>query len=218
MTTKLVGKSPCIHLVICLLIASLGSIAIPQCFAQRQSNVSPCRYIAQSAEAAKNDAIYLNVSDLPAGFKMTEDYHDKKTMNDAPPAFTKYGGIRNALKVFQGPDTAPLQRIVDIRFVFPDHNSAEAFLQESMGQLGEKMPQVRNAPTVGDGSLLLGGENEMLKMMTGEGGFYSYCYLFVSGRVVGKVYAAQGSSSKEPLRPEMLYPIAKKAAQKASQY
>lgn len=168
MTTKPIGKSPSICLVIGLFTSLL---TVPQCFAQSQSNASAPRYIAQSAEEDKNDAIYLNLSDLPPGFKMTEDYHSKKTMTDAPPAFAKYGGIRNALKVFQGPETASLQRVVDIRFVFPDHKAAEAFLQESMGQLGEKMPQVRNAPTVGDGSLLLGGENEMLKMMTGEGGF-----------------------------------------------
>lgn len=156
--------------------------------------------------------IYLTASEVGPGFSVKED-HIEGPLQDNPAAFQKYGGQRSGLQVFTTKNfDEVLNRVVDLRWTFPDAQSAQAFLRESVAKLAENMPQVRNAPTVGDSSLLVGGENEMLKVMTGESGINNFAYLFVSGRVVGKVYGSQGSQVKNSLTADMLLPIAKRAA------
>lgn len=157
------------------------------------------------------DAIYLQASDIGTEFTMVQDN------KDATPEQTKYGGVSYGMRSFAAQHESPLAMVMDIRWVFPDSKSAMSFLEEFAPSLGEGLPKIQGAPVVGDGSLLLGGEGETLRTkMAGLGGITRiptmYCYLFASGCVVGKVFATQGSFAAKPLTPDMLLPIANRAA------
>jgi hypothetical protein len=165
--------------------------------------VSPAVH-AQAAPA-------LSVSELPAQFKQTEQ-HDN--VADDSGQFKRCGGVSSGLRVYQGPDQAALQRVVDMWWIFPNDAQAEKFLQASQSELSEGMPLVSNPPAVGDACKAFGG---MVNMGIGDS-FASWIYLFRRGRAVCKVYGAEGPTATKHPTLQNLEPIATAAAKHCDSY
>jgi len=165
--------------------------------------------------APLSDKIFLTPADLPGGFKMTEAHLDG--LSDSPPAFAACHGQDSGLKVFQAGESAPLQRVVDIRWTFPNAADAEKFFQLSSQTLSEGAPVIPDAKAVGEDCKAYGGENT-LGMDLGAGSFYNYYYIFRSGRVVAKIYGSEGAMAKSHPTLEMLLPFAQTAANKCKSF
>ena len=98
-------------------------------------------------------------------------------------------------------------RLVDIRFVFPDAERAAAYHTERLLANSEGNPPVADVPLAGEDCHVFGGTRRIAAIgddMT------MYFYVFRVGAVVVKLFAAQGTESAEPLRPEHLHALAQR--------
>jgi hypothetical protein len=156
----------------------------------------------------------LSVTELPNEFKQTEA-HDH--VADDSGIFTKCLGVSSGLKVYQGPDAAALQRVVDMWWIFPSVDMADKFFESSQKELSEGMPLVSDAKAIGDKARAYGGKNDMGAMMGGDS-FYNWVYLFRRGRAVVKVYGAEGPAATAHPTLQMLTPIAEAASRHCESY
>jgi hypothetical protein len=171
--------------------------------------------VVATPAANLDDKIFLNPSDLPKGFKMTESHLDG--LSDSPAVFAACHGLQSGLKVFQTDDSAPLQRVVDINWTFPTANDAQKFIEAASEKLSEGAPLIQSAKTVGEDCKAYGGENKMGALL-GSGSFYDFYYIFRSGRVVVKLYGSEGATAKTHPNLAMLLPIAQAAAGKCQNF
>ncbi|HWF87929.1 MAG TPA: hypothetical protein VN659_03815, partial [Pyrinomonadaceae bacterium] len=128
-------------------------------------------------------------------------------------AFTRLHGSLTGLSAWQTDMDQTVWRLVDIRFVFDDAEQASAYHHDRLKVNSEGYPPIEGAPAVGEECFVFGGtqSNEM-------GGISfsltAYFYIFRVGRVVAKLFAAQGPQAKEPLTPEALVPLAQRIVQR----
>lgn len=156
------------------------------------------------------DNLYLQDGDLPPGMTMTQDSRGRGA-DPGDTAFRQHGGLDSGGTVWHGPQTAPVFRLVDIRWVFPTAQAAMAYHRQTTGANSEGTAEVRGAPAVGTDCHVFGGLFEPLGPGTG---ITSYFYLFTVGTVVVKLYAADFDGRS--LRPDLLTPIAQKIVQRIS--
>jgi len=156
----------------------------------------------------------LSLTDLPTGFKQTEA-HDH--VQDDSGTFTKCQGVSSGLKVYQGPEAASLQRVVDLWWIFPSVALADKFFDSSQTQLCEGMPLAPGAKALGDKDKAYGGKVDMGAIVPGDS-FYSWMYIFRCGRAVGKVYGAEGPMATTHPTLQMLTPIAEAAVRHFQSY
>lgn len=170
---------------------------------------------AARAEATSNfSQVFTNATDLPKGFKQTEEH---LLLSDNPPAFKSCNGENSGLRVFQAEPSATLQRIVDIRWTFPNADDAQKFFDASHKSLSEGTPLLADAKPVGDSCKVYGGENKLAAMLSGDS-FNQYFYIMRVGRVVAKVYGSEGPSASSHPTVEMMLPAAQAAAKHCAGY
>lgn len=170
---------------------------------------------ASRAEAPAGFAkVFMTASDLPKGFKQTEEH---LSLADNPPEFKKCKGQGSGLRVFQADSAATLQRIVDIRWTFPTAADAQAFFDATHKSLAEGSPLIANAKPVGDSCKVYGGENQMAAMMGGDS-FNQYYYIVRVGRVVAKIYGSEGPAATSHPTVQMMLPVAQAAAKRCAGY
>lgn len=162
--------------------------------------------LAQDATKAF-DKLFLTPADLPHGFKMTQQDASSK---DESPNFARFKGEMSGMKIFQGPADASLQRIVDIRYAFPNEQLAQQFLQAARTELSEKTPEVTTFKPVGSECKVFGGVSKLAVAM-GLEPFNQWFYTFREGRVVVKLFGAPGPAATGDLRLEKMVPIAQSA-------
>lgn len=165
---------------------------------------------ANTGALNKNYAkIFLTPADLGKDYNVAEE--KEGNLSDQPKTYQKYKGEYSGIKVLLGDELLPIQRVVDIRWVFPDAKMAQKFLDETQTLLSEGAGPVRDAKSPGAGGKVYGGVNHVaLKMRAGV--FYHYYYIFREGRCVVKVYGSEGRLSKGHPTPALMLPIAEKAA------
>jgi hypothetical protein len=96
--------------------------------------------------------------------------------------------------------------VVDIRFVFPDAALAALYHQERLLANSEGTPPVEHAEPVGEECHVFGGTRPL-----GPGlSMTAYTYIFRVGRVVVKLFAAQGFAARKPLTPDAVRQIAER--------
>lgn len=123
--------------------------------------------------------------------------------------FARLRGLRSGLSVWLAGQDQPVWRVVDIRFEFGSAEEAAAYHEARIVPNSEGKPEVAGAPAVGEECRVFGG-TETLKfggvtvMMT------AYYYLFRVGRVVVKLFAAQGQESRDKLTSRHLAPLAER--------
>lgn len=151
----------------------------------------------------------MTPADLGEEYKIAEE--KEGNLGDQPKTFQKYKGEYSGIRVMLGNELFPTQRVVDIRWVFPDAKLAQKFLEETQTVLSEGAGQVRDAKSPGAGGKVYGGVNHIALQMK-AGVFYHYYYIFREGRCVAKVYGTEGRLSKGHPTPASMLPIAEKAA------
>lgn len=164
----------------------------------------------KTSEFAKT---FLTAEDLP-GMKLREDHRDA----GAPPgdeSFKKLGGVNYGLVVWipEEEGKSKIDRMVEIHFVFPDADSAQKYLSENIKMLAESMPQIKNAPKVGDPTVVVGGLQT--HPFLADHKFYSYIFLYRVDRTLIKLYAYQDGAERK-LQPLGVFPIAKKIADRVA--
>lgn len=137
--------------------------------------------------------LFLEVRELPTGLQLTQDSRMRGSdPNDE--TFRRCFGLRSGLVAWQAPIGSTIERIVDIRWVFPSEDMAATYHQQTLQTNCENMPYIQNAPSVGTECYVFGGRIDMgLTQIT------SYIYLFRVKTVVVKFYVAQGEGQNLPI-------------------
>lgn len=137
--------------------------------------------------------LFLEARELPATLQMVQD----SRMRVADPndeAFRRCEGLRSGLVAWQGQIGAMIERVVDIRWVFPNEEKAKLYHQQTLQVNSENMPYLQNVPTIGMDCYVFGG-----KVDFGIANVTSYIYLFRVQSVVVKFYVAQGEGQNLPI-------------------
>jgi hypothetical protein len=153
--------------------------------------------------------LYLDGDDLP-GMSLVQDSAGSGP-DPGDYAFPACDGVSSGLRVWLAPQTEPVWRLVDIRFVFPDAERAAIYHAERLIANSEQNPPVPEAPLTGEDCRVFGGTRQV--PMVGID-MTTYFYVFRVGRVVVKLFVAQGIESKKPLALEQVHAIAQRIVTK----
>src|SRR5207302_832568 len=110
-------------------------------------------------------------------------------------AFARFGGVGSGLARWQGLPDGAIDRLIDIRWLFPTVEAARAYHRATLAANAEGCPTVSGAPAVGTDCVVAEGGSTagaMMQAITGTAeAFVSFFYLFTAGPVVVKLYANQ---------------------------
>jgi hypothetical protein len=102
---------------------------------------------------------------------------------------------------------------MDIRFLFDKVEEAVKYHYERMDANSEGQPPVPDAPIVGEDCFVFGGTNSVkLGDMTLTLTFY--CYIFRVGRVVVKLFVAEGPTAHDHLTIGQIASLAERIVQR----
>ncbi len=145
--------------------------------------------------------LFLESAELPAALKLVQD----SRMRGPDPQDGWFGtclGQFSGMNAWEDPTyRSAVQRLVDIRWVFPTAEQAASYHKHTLNTNCEGMPYLPQAPAVGQECYAFGGQQEL----SGLAKITSFMYLFRVGCVVVKVYAAQGD---QPLTINQLAALA----------
>lgn len=130
--------------------------------------------------------LFLDASDLPSDLRPVQDSRGRGA-DPQDTWFVECQGEASGMMAWQAPIDSTVQRLVDIRWVFPDETCASNYHQQTLTTNCEGLPQLPQASTLGAECHVFGG-----KVDFGAGSVTSYMYIFRVGRVVIKLYVAQG--------------------------
>jgi hypothetical protein len=135
--------------------------------------------------------IFLESGDFSEPMRMVQDTRDQGP-DHGDTAFPKYHGLFAGFRVWVGSSEQPVWRVVDVRWVFPSAEKAEAYHLERLKPNSEGHPPVPKAVTVGEQSYVFGGTrpNPLLHDML----MTAYYYIFRVHNVVVKLFVAQGTN------------------------
>jgi hypothetical protein len=154
---------------------------------------------------------YLDQNDLPSMPWVQDSRVSGSDPGDT--AFARFHGRVSGLSAWQRDFDQTIWRIVDIRFLFDNAEDAAAYHQERLTYNSEGNPAVSGAPTVGEECFVYGGANSM-EMAGVTVTLTTYFYIFRVGRVVAKLFVAQGPNAKDPLTLEAVVPLSERIAQR----
>jgi hypothetical protein len=173
--------------------------------------------VGQGAKGKKDKVSALDVEDYKKTFLAEEDLPGMRRTQDSrtrgadrgDKKYRELGGLHSGLAVWVAADKAkaPAERVVDIRWVFPDARAAAAYLKDQLKAMSEQMPPVPKAPRVGDETHLFGGVQKNL--LAPDLQFRSYILVFRRGNVVIKFFTFH-SDVNSKLAPQTLAPFGKR--------
>ena len=166
--------------------------------------VSPAWAGGPYGDGDRFSLIFLESSDLPSGFE-AQDVSDLSQDT----GFKKAGGSHAAKVYWVGSDqTAAIGQLFDLRFVFPDAASAQAYLDANTSELSEGMSSVKKVPKIGDSTRMYSMVGEV------DGTFVvMYNVIFRVDNVVVKLFIGQGAKlSQQKLTDAIAGGVAEKAA------
>lgn len=165
-----------------------------------------------SAKGQENfEELFLTAKELPRKMRMEQD--SRRSGPEPDKAFIKYHGEHAGLVVWKGEHNDPIWRVVDIRWVFPSEAEAAAFYKATLKTNSENKPEIAIATTIEIPDFHVFGGTEILR---GNLELTHYYYIFRVGRVVAKLYVAQGYLSKEKLKMEKVQKLADKVCERIS--
>lgn len=167
---------------------------------------------AASATASATPDTFLTAADL-AGMRRSQDSRSKGA-DARDKAFSKHGGQSAGMAVWMGGTKDAVWRLVDIRWTFPTEAAARAYHADALKANSEGAAPVPAAGKVGSECSVFGGTSTHPALGVTMTQFY---YVFRVGKVVAKVYVAQGpSAAKGALTAAKVQAIAAKAAARMS--
>lgn len=146
---------------------------------------------ASPAATVDWNTIYLAAADLP-GLRLTQDSRDSGP-DAGDRAYADNRGVHSGMAIWMAPATsAPVWRLCDIRWVFPDDAAAQRYLDASWKGISEGQPEVKGDVGVA-GARIFGGTSKdpIFGLETTQ-----YFVAFRVGRVVVKLFVAQGPEAQ----------------------
>lgn len=159
--------------------------------------------------------LFLDAADLPAGMTLYGDRRDGVSDPDDP-SFAHHGGQNIGMTKWEGTNDSLLRLFVDIRWLFPDTQSATAYHLATLQAKSEGKPENLAAKTIGDschiysypsGQALgavqglftraLGGRSQIVRGIDraiADMSDDAFIYLFTRGPVAVKYFAVLGTS------------------------
>ncbi len=175
-------------------------------YAARDAEVS--RSLLSGMDEAGYAKLFLDAADLPPGFKKVQDVRNEKP-DPSDRKWAEFKGRRQGFVVWMAKDSkAMLWRIVDVRLVFPGPGEARSYLNSSLKELSEGMPELANPPKLGENCRVFGPHSREAELFGIN--LRSYIFVFQRNNVVVKLYVAQGDDSKTELTPAPILPIGRK--------
>lgn len=157
--------------------------------------------------------LYCTAEDLPPGVTLLQNSLDLGS-DPGDYAFGPCLGRHAGLRVWQGDDDLTIQRICDIRFVFPDAESAALYHRERLLANSEASPPLADAVQVGDECHVFGGIRSIAPGID----IAMVYYLFRVGPVVVKLFASQGVKAEDTLTPHSVAAMAQRAKARCETY
>lgn len=149
-------------------------------------------------------SLFLEADAFPKPMEMVQDTR----LHGPDPddlAFPRCQGILTGLAAWMAAIDEIIWRVVDIRWVFPTAWQASTYHAQRLRANSEGTAPVETAPEVGEECRVFGGTVEIVAPIT----LTQYFYLFRVGRVVAKIYVAQGQEVVgAKLSPSDIAPIA----------
>jgi hypothetical protein len=160
-------------------------------------------------------SLFLNADDLPQQMQL---YGDRRVgfSESGDQAYVRYGGLKVGMTKWDGPTDGAVQLLVEIRWLFPDAQSATAYHLETLQMKSENKPENRSARKFGDNCHVysfpsgqglgvaqkifvqaLGQDHQMARGMeraVNEMPDDAFIYLFTRGRVAVKYFVVLGSA------------------------
>ncbi len=138
-------------------------------------------------------ATFLAAEDFPSGFKLMQD--DRVRGPDpSDTAFARLGGLLSGLARWAPDDPvhAPINRVIDIRWLFPTAAAATSYHRATLQANAEGMPLVPGAPAAGADCHAFRWDlgRQAAQLFGGYEPAYTCMYLFTVGPVVVKLFAA----------------------------
>jgi hypothetical protein len=154
-------------------------------------------------------SLFLDADDLPQQMKL---YGDRRVgfSETGDQAYRRYGGLKVGMTKWDGPKEGAVQLLVDIRWLFPDAQSATAYHLETLQMKSENKPENHSARKIGDNCHVysfpsgqelgaaqrifvqaLGEDHQMARGMgraINEMPDDAFIYLFTRGRVAVKYF------------------------------
>ncbi|KAH7830308.1 uncharacterized protein MONOS_6378 [Monocercomonoides exilis] len=162
-------------------------------------------------------SLYIDMFSLPNGIQLIRDDRFSRhlicrccTGNARARAL---GILHRGLMSYLGHPKMVMMRIMDIRWVFETEEGAEQYIRECHDKLTEGQKAVRGMKDIGKNFTCVGGPKAS---RIHDIPVPSYAFIFRIGRVVLKIYAAQGPESTVVLDPSALSTLSKIAAAKAA--
>ncbi len=152
--------------------------------------------------------LFVQTSDLPAGMTMPQDSRTRGA-DPGDAAFRQCGGTHAGLARWAS-DDGPINRLIDIRAVFPDARAATDYARAVLREQVENMPAIPDAPTAGENCVVVGGQ--FPDLLFGRAGHTSVCYLFTVGPVWVKLFAADYGNDR--MSAPMVHAIAQNIARR----
>jgi hypothetical protein len=159
-----------------------------------------------------HEALFLGAADLP-GLRLVQDARARGP-DPGDKLFAKHGGTTAGMCVWMAGDvTAPVWRVVDIRWRFATESDAAAYHAAALSRNREQAPRLPEACPGTDGYVFGGPRPEPLLGVD----MIHLFFVFRVGTVVVKVYVAGGPQAAEPLTPALARPLAEHAAARAAE-
>lgn len=146
--------------------------------------------------------LFLTDAEMPPDVEQVQDSR-LQGPDDRDHSFTPLGGRRTGLVLWLGEEDRTLWRIVDIRWEFPDAEAASRYLSDELPYHGEGQPPLADAPAAGEQWHAFGGVAPRLT---------AFHYVLRVGRIVAKLFVAQGRAAKTALTLADVHALAEKAA------
>jgi hypothetical protein len=156
---------------------------------------------------------YLNQSDVGPALRWVQDSRVRRA-DPLDDVFARLHGRRSGLSVWLDEMDCTIWRMVDIRFLFDTAAEATAYHHERLQYNSEGKRPVRQFRSVGQECHVFGGTDKLPVPGGKELSMTAYYYIFRVGRVVAKLFVAQGQEATEWLRPEDVVPLAQRIADK----
>jgi hypothetical protein len=154
--------------------------------------------------------LFLEARELPPNLQLVQDSRTRGA-DPGDEWFRHCGGQRSGMVAWQSPVASVIERVVDIRWVFPTEEMASTYHSQTVQVNSENMPYIQNAPPVGTDCYVFGGRIDF-----GMAAVTSYIYLFRVRSVVVKFYVAQGEG--QSLSIETIASLAQNAFYRLSSF
>lgn len=158
-------------------------------------------------------ATYLDQTDVGPTLRHVQDSRIQPADPDDD-IFARLGGRRTGLSVWLANFDQPVWRMVDIRFLFADANQAAEYHHERLTANSEGHPAVAQFSAVGQECHVFGGTDTVSAPGGANMPLTCYFYVFRVGRVVVKLFVAQGPQTGKQLTPDHLVPFARRIVEK----